>query len=142
MKNFIHELIKIRYYALCITYDNFNFSILKQCLHSDTSLNQEPFYLHPPSSISTQTDIAPQSTTHAPQDGLYVNPIGVSEVEDTPTPEFATPEGFYLHHPRDVIYNRVKDLFGNRGQITGKKLIIIQSITHLFKSFAPVCPQK
>ncbi|XP_021918556.1 espin isoform X1 [Zootermopsis nevadensis] len=48
----------------------------------------EPFFLHPP------------PTQHQQPDGLYVNPAHGS-----------TSDPFYLHNPRDVVYNRVKDLF-------------------------------
>jgi len=48
----------------------------------------EPFFLHPP------------ATQHQQADGLYVNPAHGSASDP-----------FYLHNPRDVVYNRVKDLF-------------------------------
>ncbi|PNF25806.1 hypothetical protein B7P43_G11745 [Cryptotermes secundus] len=48
----------------------------------------EPFFLHAP---------PPQ---HQQPDGLYINPAHTS-----------TSDPFYLHNPRDLVYNRVKDLF-------------------------------
>jgi hypothetical protein len=48
----------------------------------------EPFFLHPP------------PTNHQQPDGLYINPAHSS-----------TTDPFYLHNPRDLVYNRVKDLF-------------------------------
>ncbi|XP_069684569.1 espin isoform X2 [Periplaneta americana] len=50
----------------------------------------EPFFLHPP------------PTQHQTPDGLYINPA--HSVASSTDP-------FYLHNPRDLVYNRVKDLF-------------------------------
>jgi hypothetical protein len=59
------------------------------CFYTCFSLQcSEPFFLHPP---------APQ---HQQPDGLYINPAHSSSADP-----------FYLHNPRDLVYNRVKDLF-------------------------------
>ncbi|XP_017785017.1 PREDICTED: uncharacterized protein LOC108568442 [Nicrophorus vespilloides] len=78
---------------------------------SNNSLNQEPFYLHPP--LSRQG----VETPHAPHDGLYINPMGVHRNSISNGSESSSSstngESFYLHNPQEVIYNRVKDLFEN-----------------------------
>ncbi|XP_008197099.2 ankycorbin isoform X1 [Tribolium castaneum] len=72
--------------------------------------NSEPFYLHPP--LGGRAMEAP----HAPQDGLYINPMNnhrhsASSASETSSNESVNGESFYLHNPQEVIYNRVKDLF-------------------------------
>lgn len=86
---------------------------------SSGSSDTEPFYLHPPSirpdGIYTQQSL--QSS--APDlygvpngnDGLYINPMR-NGILTPPSPNGSVSgESFYLHHPQEVIYNRVKDLF-------------------------------
>ncbi|XP_071051816.1 inversin-B-like isoform X2 [Onthophagus taurus] len=76
--------------------------------NNNNSGGQEPFYLHPP--LSARSLEAP----HAPQDGLYINPMNTHNRRpgsDCSTGSSSQGESFYLHNPGDVIYNRVKDLF-------------------------------
>ncbi|CAH1161223.1 unnamed protein product [Phyllotreta striolata] len=77
--------------------------------------NNEPFYLHPPLS---DRSIEP---AHAPENGLYVNPMSKHRHSASSSSESSISsngESFYLHNPQEVIYNRVKDLFesSTRGQ--------------------------
>ncbi|CAG9812710.1 unnamed protein product [Phaedon cochleariae] len=78
---------------------------------SNHSNKSEPFYLHPPLSDRAM------EAAHAPENGLYVNPMSkhrhsVSNSSDgSVSGGSLTGESFYLHNPQDVIYNRVKDLF-------------------------------
>ncbi|KAK9883837.1 hypothetical protein WA026_002033 [Henosepilachna vigintioctopunctata] len=72
--------------------------------------NSEPFYLHPP------VGGRPAESAHAPQDGLYVNPMNTHRHSPSSSSESCSSgsingESFYLHNPQEVIYNRVKDLF-------------------------------
>lgn len=101
----------------------------------------EPFYLHPPLARAA----AGVETPHAPQDGLYINPMGVaasahhhrhasagsdcgsaSSTCSSTNGGSGGGESFYLHNPQEVIYNRVKDLFPNNASLsalTGKSQI-------------------
>ncbi|XP_045476367.1 ankyrin repeat domain-containing protein 12 isoform X2 [Harmonia axyridis] len=77
---------------------------------SSNSSKSEPFYLHPP--VENRLVEAP----HAPQDGLYINPMNshrqsASSISESCSSGSINGESFYLHNPQEVIYNRVKDLF-------------------------------
>ncbi|XP_063915929.1 espin isoform X2 [Zophobas morio] len=79
-------------------------------VQSNENNNSEPFYLHPP--LNSRSMEAP----HAPQDGLYINPMNThrhsaSSGSESSSNESVNGESFYLHNPEEVIYNRVKDLF-------------------------------
>ncbi|XP_065157498.1 espin [Atheta coriaria] len=93
----------------------------------------EPFYLHPPLARAA----AGVETPHAPQDGLYINPMGVaasahhhrhasagsdcgsaSSTCSSTNGGSGGGESFYLHNPQEVIYNRVKDLFPNNASLS------------------------
>ncbi|XP_065339986.1 espin isoform X2 [Cloeon dipterum] len=103
----------------------------RDSLSDSSSLKSEPFYLHPPSSGGNNNNNNPFSACGAnvcnssnnnslssSLSGLeiYVNPMNAA-VEETRTasssPGSSTDSecSFYLHNPREVIYNRVKDLF-------------------------------
>ncbi|KAL3272340.1 hypothetical protein HHI36_013821 [Cryptolaemus montrouzieri] len=80
------------------------------------SSNTEPFYLHPPV-VGDRSAESP----HAPQDGLYVNPMNTHRHSPSSSSESCSSgsingESFYLHNPQEVIYNRVKDLFQEQNQ--------------------------
>lgn len=86
---------------------------------SSGSSDTEPFYLHPPSirgdGIYTQQSrqCTPPDVYGIPNgnDGLYINPMR-NGILTPPSPNGSVSgESFYLHHPQEVIYNRVKDLF-------------------------------
>lgn len=87
---------------------------------SSGSSDTEPFYLHPPSirpdGIYTQQSSrqsTPPDVYGIPNgnDGLYINPMR-NGILTPPSPNGSVSgESFYLHHPQEVIYNRVKDLF-------------------------------
>lgn len=86
---------------------------------SSGSSDTEPFYLHPPS-IRADGIYTQQSRQSTPpdlygipngNDGLYINPMR-NGILTPPSPNGSVSgESFYLHHPQEVIYNRVKDLF-------------------------------
>lgn len=48
-----------------------------------------------------------------PNDGLFVNPMRHGSSTPTSPSGSVSGESFYLHDPQEVIYNRVKDLFGD-----------------------------
>ncbi|XP_044759579.1 uncharacterized protein LOC123317227 isoform X2 [Coccinella septempunctata] len=77
---------------------------------SSNSSKSEPFYLHPP--VENRLVESP----HAPQDGLYINPMNshrqsAPSISESCSSGSLNGESFYLHNPHEVIYNRVKDLF-------------------------------
>lgn len=75
-------------------------------------------------------------TPHAPQDGLYINPMNnhrhsASSASETSSNESVNGESFYLHNPQEVIYNRVKDLFETPQRqplsaLTGKPFLLFK----------------
>lgn len=80
---------------------------LFQCSYADCvnfSPSREPFYLHPPT-IKKEPHGLP------PQDGLYINPLSQQRGYLTPISSQRPNNPFFLHDPREVPYNRVKDLF-------------------------------
>ncbi|XP_025831863.1 formin-J isoform X1 [Agrilus planipennis] len=84
------------------------------CSLFTSDANQEPFYLHPPL-LNGNIE-----TPHAPQDGLYVNPMNIhrhstSSISDSSCGENIESESFYLHNPRELVYTRVKDIFERSG---------------------------
>lgn len=114
--------------------------------------SQEPFYLHPLLAGSR-----PLEAAHAPQDGLYINPMNshrhsISSSSDISSNGSTNGESFYLHNPQEVIYNRVKDLFESQSNgrhsttsqqmsaLTGTLALLISSDTlefmkHIFTNF-------
>ncbi|XP_075238269.1 espin protein forked [Lycorma delicatula] len=80
-----------------------------RCSYADCvnfSPSREPFYLHPPS-IKKEPHGTP------PQDGLYINPLSQQSGYVTPISSQRPNDPFFLHDPREVSYNRVKDLFNS-----------------------------
>lgn len=93
-----------------------------QCSFADCvnyKKSQEPFYLHPPSSVTStmghhqqHQQTATGRGKVAAKDGLYVNPMGQHKMVATPTAVQAEPKGpFYLHNPNGVTDDPVKDIF-------------------------------
>ncbi|XP_068081372.1 espin isoform X1 [Anabrus simplex] len=97
-----------------------------RCSHGDCGPGGvEPFYLHPPSGVQAPSTPSPPSPPQ--QDGLYINPMAhgprssSSTSSNTSTTSSNHSDPFYLHNPRELIYNRVKDLFeapGVNGSVT------------------------
>lgn len=95
---------------------------------SSGSSDTEPFYLHPPSiraakeqtlnvygtGLGASNGTSQYGSSVVPNDGLFVNPMRMTG-SSTPTSPSGSVSGesFYLHDPQEVIYNRVKDLFGD-----------------------------
>ncbi|XP_066140535.1 espin [Euwallacea fornicatus] len=76
----------------------------------------EPFYLHPP---LNGRSLEP---AHAPENGLYINPMANHRHSASTCSEDTSSigsESFYLHNPnevsKEVVYNRVKGLFESNG---------------------------
>ncbi|XP_059476834.1 espin isoform X2 [Neocloeon triangulifer] len=99
---------------------------MRDSLSDSSSLKSEPFYLHPPSNGNNNPFSACGTTVcnnnnnslNSSLSGLeiYVNPMNAAVVDNRPpssSPGSSTDSesSFYLHNPREVIYNRVKDLF-------------------------------
>lgn len=98
---------------------------IKSKSSSTLSSDVEPFYLHHPSSAvvrkNSDAHYSQQSRSSSeklyggslvPQnDGLYVNPMR-NGMFTPPSPNGSiSGESFFLHDPKEVIYNRVRDLF-------------------------------
>ncbi|KAK6630414.1 hypothetical protein RUM43_014759 [Polyplax serrata] len=95
----------------------------QKCSYSDCvnlSCSRAPFYLHSP----TRADCP----TH---DGLYINQM-------SHTHETSHGESFFLHNPREVVYNRVKDLFDGvvRNEATSENGMIVKVEVHSSSSGA------
>ncbi|XP_073830671.1 espin protein forked isoform X2 [Musca autumnalis] len=103
---------------------------IKSKTSSTMSSDQEPFYLHPPSTMGARSKASESIYTAQSQhsrsssekhyngslvpnnDGLYVNPMRVNGVYTPPSPTGSiSGDSFFLHDPQEVIYNRVRDLF-------------------------------
>ncbi|KAM7346367.1 uncharacterized protein ACRADG_006329 isoform 2-T2 [Cochliomyia hominivorax] len=103
---------------------------IKSKTSSSMSSDQEPFYLHPPSSVGTRSKT--NDSLYTPQsqhsrsssekiyngslvpnnDGLYVNPMRMNGIYTPPSPSGSmSGDSFFLHDPQEVVYNRVRDLF-------------------------------
>lgn len=105
---------------------------------SSGSSDTEPFYLHPPSvraaankdqpaAVNVYAGVGAGNGTQyggsvVPNDGLFVNPMR-NNGSSTPTSPSGSLSGesFYLHDPQEVIYNRVKDLFGDSDSSSTKE---------------------
>ena len=103
---------------------------IKSKTSSSMSSDQEPFYLHPPSTVGARSKA--NESVYTPQsqhsrssseklyngslvpnnDGLYVNPMRMNGIYTPPSPnDSMSGDSFFLHDPHEVIYNRVRDLF-------------------------------
>ncbi|XP_074032071.1 espin protein forked isoform X2 [Leptinotarsa decemlineata] len=104
--------------------------------HSNHSNHSEPFYLHPP--LSDRSMEPP----HAPENGLYVNPMSKhrhsasSSSESSVSGGSVNGESFYLHNPQEVIYNRVKDLFETKEQRQSLSALTVKVEVHSSSSGA------
>ncbi|XP_063706363.1 ras guanine nucleotide exchange factor Y-like [Culicoides brevitarsis] len=102
---------------------------------SSGSSDSEPFYLHPPTSGNSPGSVVntPRSTKEPvyrkssaesfyhgvpPNDGLFINPMRHGSLSPRSPSGSVSGESFFLHDPQEVIYNRVKDLFGNNRNVT------------------------
>lgn len=106
---------------------------------SSGSSDTEPFYLHPPSiraakeqTLNVYSGVGGNNSNNngtqyggsvVPNDGLFVNPMRINGGSSTPTSPSGSVSGesFYLHDPQEVIYNRVKDLFGDSDSSSTKE---------------------
>lgn len=103
---------------------------IKSKTSSSMSSDQEPFYLHPPSSggarSKTNDSLYTPQSQHSRSssekiyngslvpnnDGLYVNPMRMNGIYTPPSPSGSmSGDSFFLHDPQEVVYNRVRDLF-------------------------------
>ncbi|XP_075158533.1 espin protein forked isoform X2 [Haematobia irritans] len=103
---------------------------IKSKTSSTMSSDQEPFYLHPPSTVGARSKASDSIYTPQSQhsrsssdklyngslvpnnDGLYVNPMRMNGIYTPPSPNGSiSGDSFFLHDPQEVIYNRVRDLF-------------------------------
>ncbi|XP_059224242.1 putative uncharacterized protein DDB_G0289263 isoform X2 [Stomoxys calcitrans] len=103
---------------------------IKSKTSSTMSSDQEPFYLHPPSTVGARSKASESIYTPQSQhsrsssdklyngslvpnnDGLYVNPMRMNGIYTPPSPNGSlSGDSFFLHDPQEVIYNRVRDLF-------------------------------
>ncbi|XP_023294677.2 probable cyclin-dependent serine/threonine-protein kinase DDB_G0292550 isoform X1 [Lucilia cuprina] len=103
---------------------------IKSKTSSSMSSDQEPFYLHPPSTMGARSKT--NDSLYTPQsqhsrsssekiyngslvpnnDGLYVNPMRMNGIYTPPSPSGSmSGDSFFLHDPQEVVYNRVRDLF-------------------------------
>ncbi|XP_050498332.1 espin isoform X1 [Diabrotica virgifera virgifera] len=96
--------------------------------------NSEPFYLHPPLSDRSM------EPAHAPENGLYINPMSKHRHSASSSSESSVSSGngesFYLHNPQEVIYNRVKDLFESTQRQQGLSALTVKVEVHSSSSGA------
>ncbi|KAF4520481.1 hypothetical protein B566_EDAN004732, partial [Ephemera danica] len=90
-----------------------------------SSLGSEPFFLHPPSLPPAVNSLerchSPQTLHSLAGPEIYVNPMAAMPISaengvrigsgGSSRSSSGSECSFFLHDPRDVIYNRVKDLF-------------------------------
>lgn len=95
--------------------------------------HQEPFYLHPPASSTSHSyeTLSPLTTdglqTNASDEnstGFYTNPLteANSLEEHKNGINCEQHEPFYLHDPNAVVYNRIRDLFGDASATQYRRL--------------------